>query len=175
MDFTQQLPIQDGDSGVKIPMIRYKTTADIGADKVFTGSVVPIPSVLVEYLDKTELKIFAIVLKQIRERGICYLRVESIARNLGLTAASISNATSRLRKMGILTYVPYGKKREKIINFNAIQMLEDLMRDKKPGAIPALRKRNNLQNIEQTCQRNIDFINKNYSWHDDPDEDEEYN
>lgn len=156
-------------------MIRYKTTANIGSEKVFTGSIVPIPSVLIEYLDKTELKIFAIVLKQIRERGICYLRVESMAKNLGVTPASISNATSRLRKMGILEYASHGKKREKIINFNAVKMLDDLMKDKKPGAVTALRKKNGLQNIGQTSQYNINYINNNYSWHDDPDEDEEYN
>lgn len=174
MDYNQKLPIQDDDSGVKIPMIQYKTVAHIVPDEVFTGSIVPIPSVLVEYLDKTELKIFAIVLKQIRERGICYLRVESIAKNLGLTTVSISNATSRLRRMGIMEYVPHGKKREKIINFEAIKKLGDFLADKKPGAAPALRKKSGLQNIGQISQNNIDFVNQYYSWHEDLEEDEEY-
>lgn len=174
MDLKQQLPITDSDDGIRMPIIRYKTTANVGSEKVFTGNVVPIPSVLIEYLDKVELKIFSIILKHIREHGVCYVRIGTMARNLGVTPVSIANATSRLRKMGILEYTNRGKKREKSINFNAIQKLEDYLKDKKPGAASALRKKNGLQNVENISQYVIEVINAKYSWHDDPEEDEEY-
>lgn len=175
MDLKQQLPITDSDDGIRLPTIRYKTTANVGSEKVFTGNVVPIPSVLIEYLDKVELKVFSIILKHIREHGVCYVRIETLAKNLGVTAVSIANATSRLRKMGIIKYDNRGRKKEKSINFQAIQKLEDYCKDKKPGAITALRKRNGLQSIENISQYVIEVINAKYSWHDDPEEDEEYN
>lgn len=174
MDLKQQLPITDSDDGVRMPTIRYKTMASIGSEKVFTGEVVPIPAVLIEYLDKVELKVFSIILKHIREHGVCYIRIETLAKNLDVTPVSIANATSRLRKMNIVKYNTRGRKREKTINFEAIQKLGDYLKNKKPGAITALRKKNGLQDIEKISPYIIEVINAKYSWHDDPEEDEEY-
>lgn len=174
MDLKQQLPITDSDDGVRMPTIRYKTMASVGSEKVFTGEVVPIPAVLIEYLDKVELKVFSIILRHTREHGVCYIRIETLAKNLDVTPVSIANATSRLRKMNIIKYNSRGRKREKTINFEAIQKLGDYLKDKKPGATIALRKKNGLQDIEKISPYVIEVINAKYSWHDDPEEDEEY-
>lgn len=167
-------PIQEKVDDIKIPQIKYRKVSYIDADKVFTGDIVPIPSVLIDYLDKYELKAFSIVLRQIRETGHCIVRLESMAKNLDVSYVSISAAMTRLKKMGIIDYHPYGRNREKTINFNTIQILHDFLKDAKPGATSALRKKAANSNINKLPDTAIKYIETNYRWHDDPLEDEEY-
>lgn len=172
----QNTPIAESDDEIKIPKIRYKQVAYVEAsDKVFNGDITPIPSVLIEYLNKTELQTFAIILKQIREHGYCIMRIETMAAYLGVSRVSLANTTSRLKSMGILNYDSYGKRRNRTINFEAIQKLHDLLNGRKPGAAPALRKRVKSKDINKLSDSDIKFIENHFTWHEDEDEDEEYN
>lgn len=168
-------PIQEKANDIKIPQIKYKRVAYIESDKVFTGDITPIPSVLVDYLDKCELRIFAIVLRSIREKGFCIIRMEDIAKVLNISFVSASSAMTRLKKMGIIEYSSYGKRKDKSINFATVQRLSEILQDKKLGAAAALRKKVNHSNINRLSQSALDYLEKNYSWNDDPLEDEEYN
>ena len=176
MKSTENMPISEGDNEIRIPKIRYKQVAYVDeANSVFNGDVTPIPSVLIEYLSKTELQTFAVIIKQIREHGYCIMRLETMATYLGLSRVSLANTISKLKSMGILSYDQYGKRKKRIVNFDTIQKLHDVLRDRKPGAAAALRKRVKIKNINNLSDMDIKFLDNNFSWHDDPEEEEEYN
>lgn len=175
MKSTKNIPIAEGNDEIKIPKIRYKQVAYVEAsDKVFNGDITPIPSILIEYLNKTELQTFALILKQIRDHGYCIMRIETMKTYLGMSHVSLANTMSKLKSMGIINYDQCGKRKNRTINFDAIQKLQDLLKGRKPGAAPALRKRIKSKDISKLSEADIKFIDTYYTWHDDPDEDEEY-
>ena len=63
----QKKPISDEDGTVVMPKIQYKAVKYVDSEKKFEGEITPIPSVLIEYLDKVELKVFAHIMRQLRE------------------------------------------------------------------------------------------------------------
>ena len=174
MQFKQKTPIKEGENEIQMPAIQYHKVATIESQQVFTGSITPIPSVLIEYLDKTELKVFSIVLKHQRENGVCYVRLPTIAAQLKMTPTSIFNATSRMKSMGILKYENKGRRRNKMINFQAIQALNDLLLELKPGATINLRQKIKNKNVENITASIQTYLNDNFGYTGDPIEDEEY-
>lgn len=171
----QHTSINEEDGEIKIPTIKYRQVAYVEAsDKVFQGEVTPIPSVLIEYLNKTELQTFAVILKQIREHGYCIMRIETMASYLDVSKVSLANTMTKLKSMGFLCYNQYGKRKNRTINFDTIQKLSKLLQDRKPGAAPALRKRVKSKDINKLNDSDIKFIETKYTWHNDIDEDEEY-
>lgn len=167
--------IREGEYEIRIPKVSYKQVACVeAANKVFQGDITPIPSVLIEYLSKTELQTFAIILKQIREHGYCIMRIEGIASYIGVSRVSLANTMSRLKSMGLICYDNCGKRRNRTINFDVIQKLNDLLKDRKPGATAALRKKVKTKNIEELSDSDIQLLDTNYTWHNNEDEDEEY-
>lgn len=167
-------PIQEKVDDIKIPQIKYRKVAYVDADKVFTGDITPIPSVLVDYLDKCELRIFAIILRSIRGKSFCITRVEDIAKALNISFVSASSALTRLKKMGIIEYASYGKRKDKSINFDTVQKLHEILHDKKLGAASVLRKKVGSTNINKLPNSALEYLERNFTWSNDPLEDEEY-
>lgn len=171
----QQTSFNEADGEIQIPTIKYRQVAYVEAsDKVFQGEVTPIPTVLIEYLNKTELQTFAVILKQIREHGYCIMRIETMASYLGVSKVSLANTMTKLKSMGIINYNQFGKRRNRTINFDTVQKLSTLLQNRKPGATPALRKRVKSKDINKLTDSDIKFIETQYTWHNDIDEDEEY-
>ena len=160
--------------GIEMPVIKYKKVPQVDSEKVFNGDVTPIPDVLVEYLDKTELKIFAVILKQWRHNGCCVMRLSTLGKILQLTSVSINGAVSRLRSMGLIYYEIYGRKRNKKIDFEVIQYLNDLLAEKKIGAATALRKKAKNKNIMSLPPTTLQYLERNFGYSDDKTENEEY-
>lgn len=174
MDNSGNFPIQEKSNDIKIPQIKYRKVSYIESDKVFTGDITPIPTVLFSYLDKCELKVFGLIMRRIRENGTCVMRAEAISKYLAMSRISVTNALMRLKKMGIVNYQTYGKDKNKTINFETIQKLHEILKDRKPGAEVAMRRKMMNTSIERIPESILSYLEKNYTWHDDPDEDEEY-
>lgn len=120
--------------------VRYIPQVSYVERKVFDGKVVPIPFVLLMYLHETEMKIVSVILDQIRTTGHCIIRVETMAKMLGMTKVSISNAYASLKRMNIVTMKQHGRIQDKSINFRAVQKLHEVTDGLKPGAIAGLRR-----------------------------------
>jgi DNA-binding MarR family transcriptional regulator len=175
MDIIQKKEINEGDNEILMPVadIAYS----IRERKVFSGDVVPIPNVIIEYLDNKELQIFSLIFRHQRKHGSCIMRLRVIAEYMRCTQASIINAVNRLESMGIITKsrMPGNNRRySKKINFENIQKLDDFIKDKKPGAAAMLREEmgdNDISEIPKNIAKRIEAL---YSWSDDPAEEEEY-
>ena len=170
----QKRPIAEDDGAVVMPVIQYKKVQYIDSEKKFEGEVVPIPSVLIEYLDKVELKVFAHILRQTRRRGACVARLMTMGNQMQLSNVTIANATSRLRQMGFIYYENAGHKRNKKIDFNVIQSLNDMLKDMKPGAITALRKKAKNKHVQHIPPTVLEYVQTNFGYSDDDIENEEY-
>ena len=170
----QKKPISDEDGTVVMPKIQYKAVKYVDSEKKFEGEITPIPSVLIEYLDKVELKVFAHIMRQLRENGACIVRLQTMGTQMQLSNVTIANATSRLRQMGFIYYENAGHKRNKKIDFDAIQSLNDLLKDMKPGAIIALRKRAKNKNVQHIPPTILEYIQTNFAYNEDDVENEEY-
>lgn len=175
MDIIQKKEINEGENEILMPVadIAYS----IREKKVFSGDVVPIPNVIIEYLDNKELQIFSLIFRHQRKHGSCIMRQRVIAEYMRCTQASIISAVNRLESMGIITksrLESNNRRYSKKINFENIQKLDDFIKDKKPGAAAMLREEmgdSNISNIPPNIVKRIEAL---YKWSDDPAEDEEY-
>lgn len=171
---TENKPIEEAEGELMLPRMKYKTVVTVREDTVFRGRTIPMPSVLLEYLGNNELKAFAIILKHHREFGCCILKTTSMASIIGITHISLASTMTKLRNMGLVYYVVKGKKRDKVIDWDAVQKLEEITRNWKPGGAMALRKRVKdrcVTNIQPSIIREIDT---QFAIYDDPVENEEY-
>lgn len=160
---------------IAVPEISYKIVSEVDQQTQFKGPCVPIPVVLLEYLTKSELKLFSIILKTYRDTGRCTLRLVDFGKKMGVTPINISNMMGGLQRMGIISNtIGYGRKRNKEIHFDAIQKLHDYLEDMKPGAPIALRakmKQKDISNIPPSIDL---YMQANYAYSDDEVENEEY-
>lgn len=90
--------------------------------KVFEGIVVPLPLSLMLYLNYGEIKVFAIILNEIRSTGHCFLNNEDISKLIDITPQSAAQVVERLKRMGLV----YVRKKDKRIDFNVVQYVEKL-------------------------------------------------
>lgn len=163
-------PIVEHPDEIIMPEVNYKQVAYIDKAKKFSGRTLPIPSVLIEYLNDSELKAFSFIFKQIRESGHCMLKVVTMSNMMCKSIPIVAGATKRLQEIGLIYYETNGHLRDKQINFEAIQKLEDFLVDLKPGAAAALRKEAKNTKILKIPEKTWDKIAAKYSYRDENEE-----
>lgn len=126
---------------------KYIVDVAMYADQQFVGDLVFVPNVLIKYLTSSELRIFTIILGQLKDHATSIIRRKSIAAELGVSQVTVSNAMASLESMGIVIQKKHGNRKYKNINFEVIQVLNDLLKDKEPGAARMLRSRMGDRNI----------------------------
>lgn len=154
------------------PRVRYTPYIEMKDKKVYMGATVPIPYVLFFYLTSLELKVISIIMYQTRTTGSCIMRVKTIADILGFTATSVQTVINRMVKMNIISNEAIGRRRNKVINFSAVQKLNEITKGMKPGAISGLRhvmKDRNINNIPEVTGM---YWKDKYSYKDEIEEEE---
>ncbi len=170
----QKRPIIEKDDEVRLPVVEYKTVAAVSQDKVFEGRTTPIPTALFEYLTGSEIKVFSIILRHHREFGCCLVKTTAMAKAIGVTHISIANIIAKLRKMGIVHYEVAGKKRNKVIDWDTIEVLDKMSARWRSGGLTALRKKVREKDIIRILPDNYRDIRTRYEINNDPVENEEY-
>lgn len=170
----QKLPIIEHDGEVRMPIVEYQAVATVNEGRVFTGRTMQVPTALFEYLSGNEMRVFAIILRHNREHGCCLVRIRAMAQMNGCTHIAISNILSRLQKMGIVYCEAIGKKRNKLIDWKAIEVLDKMSTTWRPGGLRALRKKLKDKNIYNITPDNYRDIRAQYEINNDPIENEEY-
>lgn len=170
----QKMPIIELDGELRLPIVEYQTVISVRDDTVFSGRTTPMPEVLFEYLSGSEIKVLSIILKQHREHGCCIIRTTAMAKAIGITHISIANILTKLKKMGIVHYETSGKKRNKVIDWGTIDVLDKMSAKWKPGGLAALRKKLKDKNINRIVPDNYRDIRSQFEINDDPFENEEY-
>ena len=174
IDKTEELDEQEDELVVPVPRIRYQPEMYYVDRKVFTGKTMPMPYVLLLYLNETELKVFTLIMDILRTTGHCEIRMQSVADILRTTRATVSEAYRKLKAMNLIKAVKIGRKNEKTINFNAIQHLHEETKDMKPGAIVALRKMMKDRNVMDMTPTTRKLWMDQFMYKDEIEE-EEYN
>ena len=157
-----EILIRERDGEVRLPVIKYRLVADVGSRRIYKGPTLPIPLSLLEYLNESELKVFSFILDRMRKTGHCVSMTETMANALGVTRATIQVALTALKNMGFVYYEPLHLKRDKLIDFDVVARLDDIVRDLKVGASAELKKRAGRINVNEIPQNMIDELRKDY-------------
>lgn len=172
---SKKIQLTDLPNEIAVPSVKYRLVPKIIKDVRFTGLCTPIPTVLIEYLDNSELKLFCVLLRMQREKGTCLAKLNELGEAVGLTHVSVSKILTRLCDMNLITQeLGYGRKRNKVINFKSLQSLADYLAEMKEGAGCALRKKmknKNVMNIPPSVQ---EWMKLNYVLSKDEVENEEF-
>ena len=154
------------------PKITYEPVVSIDAERVFEGKLMPIPYVLILYLHECELKVFAIILEQIRTTGNCVIRGDTFCTLMSVSAPSVYTALAHLANMGIVTVSYLGRRRNRKIDFNVIKRLEEITDGMKPGAISGLRRMMKDRNIMKLPKVSFELWTDKYEYKDEIEEEE---
>lgn len=155
--------ILDSNNGVILPVVRYKTYAHISQEVAFKGAVTPVPNSLITYLKGSELKIFMLILSELRSHAICYLSQSQIGEMIGITNISVSHIMKGLVDMGLIIY-GYDKNakrnnRKKSINFEAIAKLDEILKDAKPECVVKFREKVGFRNVTDFTPEQLEWFN----------------
>lgn len=161
---------------LKVPKIEYKVVAQPVLKTAFTGHVTAIPTVLIFYLNSIEFKVVATIIQETMETGMCILTAEQMATRLKSTKHTIYDTIYHLRKMGVIYQYKQGYKVVKVIDFKAVQKLNDLLLYEDRGMYRRLRTKMRYRDINHITQ---DDLKKAYDLHvlpidHDIEEEEEY-
>lgn len=152
--------IRAGIRGISIPKASYevKVIPKTEQEEAFTGNVLPIPKVLVFFLNKPELMLFAVILEDSMKFGECRLAVKEMEKLLRISQPTISNALYSLRKLGLLRERGDNRRgagRVRRINFAALQHFDDLLADEDPGVLVRLRKNVRRYDISKFTKQDV--------------------
>ena len=165
--------------GIVLPKVKYQILASVETEEVFNGMVIPVPKVLIYFLNKNELMVVSTILEETNEKGECALSVKELAIRVKISVPTLSNCLYSLRKIGLLLEVPNGKRgggRIRKLNYPAIQHLNDLAEEEDPGIYARIRKATRKVNILNLTKEDIKKGYDNYVLEPghDPAEEEEY-
>lgn len=169
----------DFKNGIVYPKIEYKVVATVDHEQVFDGMVIPIPKVLLYFLNHNELMIVSTIIEETTTHGECALTVRQMSTKLKVSTPTLSNTLYKLRKAGLLEEIPNGKKgsgKIRKLNFKTVQHLNDLLEGENPGVFTRLRKmtrKTNLLNLNREDVK-LSYDNKVLAPDHDPAEEEEY-
>lgn len=166
--------------GIVLPTIKYQVIASIETQEVFKGMVLPIPKVLIYFLNHNEMMIVSMILEESSSTGECALSVQELAAKIKISIPTISNCLYSLRKVGLLLESPNGKRgagRIRKLNYQAIQHLNDLVEGEDPGIYARIRKAVRKINIMNITKDDIKGAYDHLVLEPghDPAEEEEYN
>ena len=163
---------------IVMPKIQYEIVATVNMETKFTGNVTPIPTVLIHFLNHSELKVFSMIMDATYKTGKCTLMITDMAKILCSSAPTIGNILSSMRRRGLIFEEPYGRgsRKARMINIKAIQHLNDILEGEDPGIfsrISRATRKYNIQNLTKEDIRNA-YDNKILPPDHDPAEEEEY-
>lgn len=166
-------------SGIVLPKVKYEVIATVDTEQVFHGMVLPIPKVLIYFLNHNELLTIATILEESTEQGECNLTVKELGKKMHLTTPTMTAALYSLRKIGLLLEQPNGAKgngRIRKLNYPAIQHLNDLAEGEDWGVFTRIRKATRKVNIMNLTKEDIHAAYDNHVLppDHDPAEEEEY-
>lgn len=166
-------------TGIALPKITYQILASVEEEEVYRGMVLPLPRVLVYYLNHNELLIVTTIFEYTRDFGECALSVKEMAAKLKLSIPTISNCLYSLRKISLLQEMPDGRRgagKIRKLNYEAIQHLNDLCEDEDPGIYLRIRKATKKKDILHLTKEDVReaYDNKILEPEHDPAEEEEY-
>lgn len=166
-------------TGIVLPKVKYEVLATVEEEQVFHGMVLPIPRVLLYYLNRHELMVVATIIEKTNETGICASTLKDMSTKLKVSVPSLSNCLFSLRKVGLLLEEPNGKRgggRLRKLNYEAIQHLNDLVEGEDPGIYTRIRKATRKIDITHLTKEDINkaYDNKVLQPDHDPAEEEEY-
>ena len=170
---------RDIEGCLQIPKITYRVMRTMKPENVFTGMIIPMPRVLIYYLNHTELMIMSAILEDTLEFGECNATITEFATKYKMAVPTISNALYSLRLAGLIVETPNGRKgcgRNRKINFKAIQHLNDLVLGENPDVYYRIRKATRKRAIINLTKKDIHnaYDNKILAPDHDPAEEEEY-
>lgn len=166
-------------NGIILPEIKYEVVATVEHHQVFHGMVLPIPKVLVYYLNNAELKVVSMIIEETNDQGFCALSVIELAAKLKMSTIKLSSCLQSLRKIGLLLEMPNGRRgngKMRKLNYEAIQHLNDLVEGEDPGVYSRIRKASRKFDISHMTKEDIlnAYDNKVLAPDHDPIEEEEY-
>lgn len=159
-------------SGIMLPKINYEVVATVETDEAFNGMVLPLPRVLVYFLNRKELMIFATIMEETNENGECGLTVKEIAKRIKTSIPTVSNSLYTIRRMGLLLEKGNGNRgagRIRMLNWQTIQHLNDLTENEDPGIYSRIRKATRKTDILNLTKEDIKAAYDNQVC--DPDDD----
>lgn len=148
--------------GVKIHR-QYMIDTMTYKEHKFVGELLPLPMVLVKYLNATELKVFTFILGKLTCNHCCYCRREAIGKELNTSVVTVSKILTTLESMGIITQTRVGMRLDRKINFDTIQALNDLLADRLPGAVAAFRSAMGSNDIRRPTPYAMALLEEKYT------------
>lgn len=166
-------------SSIVIPEVRYEIVPVLDNVEVFRGMVIPIPKILIFFLNQNELMVMALIIEETNLHGECKLSTQQIADRIKRTKDRVYKSLYTLRKLGLLIEWPNGKKgnsRNRVVNFDTLQHLNDLVEGEDMGVYARIRKKTRKVNIMRLTKEDIKsaYDHRVLDPDHDPVEEEEY-
>lgn len=163
--------------GIQIPQVDYKVIADITMRTEFTGRITPLPTVLIHYLRPNEFLMIATIMEDIINDGECALTSEGFMRRIGISAPTLYDTKSSLRKMGLIQEEHMSNWKYRYhINWKAVNNLEELTKDEPPEIMMLIRKATRKTVLENLKREDVEssYTEKVLPYGHDPREEEIY-
>lgn len=163
-------------TSLEVPEIEYKIVAQPVLKSKFVGNIIPLPTVLIFYLHPRELVVVSVIIQEIMENGACLLNKKQFCIRLKMTARTISSTFYNLRKMKIMYEMRNGRKIQRLINYDSVQYLNDLLEREDRGIYKRLRAKCKIKDVNNITQKDLDKAYDKYVLPADHDieEEEEY-
>lgn len=166
-------------AGILFPEIKYEVIGTCDFSQAFHGMVLPMPKVLLYYLNSKELPIVATIMEETNVHGQCIIKTKEICTRLKMAYMNVANALNSLRMAGLLVEGPRPKANEgrlRRINYKAVQHLNDLVEGEDPGIYARIRKATRKMDIMSMTKADIlgAYDNHVLPPGHDPAEEEEY-
>lgn len=161
------------------PKIQYHVMAVAEPEVVYNGEIIPIPKILLYYMRPAELMVYAVIAEETDNNGCCLLNCKEIATRLKASMETVYRALYTMRKAGFLKETSSGlndRRKERIINYKAIQRLNDLVEGEDVGVYIRIRQATKKKDIFNMTKEDIQnsYDNKVLPPGHDPEEEEEY-
>lgn len=166
-------------SGIVLPKVKYEVVATMDSEQVFQGMVLPIPKVLIYFLNRNEMLVMTTILEASIDTGDCAFTTKELSKKIHITLPTLTAALYSLRKIGLLLEQPNGNRgngRIRKLNYEAIQHLNDLVEGEDVDVFVRIRKATKKVNIMNLTKSDIHNAYDNYALppDHDPAEEEEY-
>lgn len=166
-------------NGITLPKVSYEIIPVIEEEVVYHGMVLPIPKVLLYYLNHVQLKIFATIQEETNLNGKCDMTIKQIAKRINHSQPCVSGAMYSMRRAGLLLETGNGQRGSgtvKMINYATVQRLNDLAEGEDPGIYSRIRRATRKTDINHMTKEDLlnAYDNQVVRPGDDPEEFEEY-
>lgn len=179
LSIQDNLILDDPDRGIVLPTVKYHTHAQITEELCYNGVVVPVPDFLITYLKGNELKVFMLILGEMRKHTMCYMSQTEMGQLLGVTNIAVSHAMHNLVDMGFVILMAdkgvIRNNRKKVIDFQSIAKLKQMFDNAKPGSPVKFREHVGTRNVNNFTAEQLEWFDTWCGFPKNDIEAEEYN